>query len=175
VYVRERQQLISRSASYIAPAAEGEKAPYRAKTKLVEVGEATPPEDIAEALDLDVDELAVMRRRIMLINGEEAVELTDSWYPLRVARGTGLASERPLKGGSPAELRRLGFESHHCVELVSARMPNSEEVRTLNLAAGVPVLRILRTVFTEDDQRIEVISMVMAADRYQLLYELPVH
>jgi GntR family transcriptional regulator len=175
VYVRERQQLLSRSASYIAPAADGEKAPYRAKTKIVEVGEAVPPEDIADALGLEVDESAVMRRRVMLLNGVEAVELTDSWYPLGLARGSALASERPLRGGSPAELSRMGYESDHCTEEVTARMPTSEEVRTLSLGAGVPVLRILRTVFTGDDQRIEVMSMVMAGDRYKLFYELPVH
>jgi GntR family transcriptional regulator len=111
----------------------------------------------------------------MLLNGVEAVELTDSWYPLGLARGSALASERPLRGGSPAELSRMGYESDHCTEEVTARMPTSEEVRTLSLGAGVPVLRILRTVFTGDDQRIEVMSMVMAGDRYKLFYELPVH
>lgn len=174
VYVRETRRLVSRSASYLAPPADGERARYRGKTDLGEVGESVPPDEVAEALGLEVDEPAVVRRRVMVVEGEP-VETTVSWYPLHLARGTELAEHNLLDGGSPAALRRLGFESDHVKELVTTRMPTSEEVHVLKLGAGVPVLRILRTVFTSDERPIEVTDMILGGDRYQLLYELPVH
>lgn len=174
VFVRKRQQMLSRSASYLAPPPDGDKARYPDKTNIIEVVEAVPPDDLAEALGLEVDEPAIVRRRRMTID-DEGVELVSSWYPRFVAQDTALARPALVRGGSPAELARLGFEPHHCTEMVTTRMPTSEEARALSLGAGVPVLRVLRTVFTEDSRAVEAIEMVMAGDRYQLFYELPVH
>lgn len=174
VFVRRRQQMLSRSASYLAPPPEGERVRYPDKTNVVEVFEAVPPDDIAESLGLEVDEPAIVRRRQMTID-DQTVELVTSWYPRSVAQGTALESPARLRGGSPAELRRLGFDPHHCTEMVTTRMPTSSEARTLSLGAGVPVLRVQRTVFTEDGRPVEAIEMIMPGDRYQLFYELPVH
>lgn len=54
-------------------------------------------------------------------------------------------------------------------------MPTPEEADQLQLADGVPVIRIMRTSTTADGRVVEVMVMTLAADRHQLHYRLPVH
>ena len=60
-------------------------------------------------------------------------------------------------------------------EDVSARMPDPEEARSLQLAPGVPVINVVRTATDRDGTAVEVCDTVMAADAYMLSYELPAH
>jgi GntR family transcriptional regulator len=58
-------------------------------------------------------------------------------------------------------------------EDVSARMPTPREARLLTLSPGVSVFRLIRTAYDMDGRAVEVCDTVMAADVYQLSYELP--
>lgn len=53
------------------------------------------------------------------------------------------------------------------------RMPSPTEVKTLQLAAGVPVIHLIRTAFDTAGRAVEVCDTVMAADAYVLSYQLP--
>ncbi|HWO68322.1 MAG TPA: UTRA domain-containing protein, partial [Umezawaea sp.] len=55
--------------------------------RLREVAEVEPPREVAEALSVAEGELVVVRRRVMSLDGRP-VELTDSYYPVAIARGT---------------------------------------------------------------------------------------
>jgi GntR family transcriptional regulator len=52
-------------------------------------------------------------------------------------------------------------------------MPSPEEARGLRLAAGVPVITLVRTAYDSSGRAVEVCDTVMAADRYVLAYDLP--
>ncbi|WP_069886952.1 GntR family transcriptional regulator [Streptomyces luteocolor] len=179
VIVREHRQRTMRPASYMAPAPPGE--PYRwlteaakhgtaAHSTLMEVAEVRPPADVSAALNLAVDETALLRQQILTID-DEPVELVKSYYPLGIARGTAITGRRKIKGGTPALLAALGFPPRMSVDRVSARVPTQEQFHALRLPSGLPVLRTLRVVHSDGDRPIEVTVMVKAGHLYELQYE----
>lgn len=174
VFVREHKRIVSRSADFTAPVPEGQKAPHGRSTP-VEVAEVVPPEDVAEKLGLEPDGTAIKRARNMLEreNGE-IVEITTSYFPASIAKGTELEHSARLKGATPGALARLGYVPRRCQEWVEARMPTAAEARTLALPPGTPVLRMLRVTWADNDLPIEALDIVFGANRYLLEYDLPV-
>ena len=51
-------------------------------------------------------------------------------------------------------------------------MPTPDEARQLQLPPGVPVFRILRTVYDSEGQPVEVQDSVAAGDRHGFRYEV---
>ncbi|MFJ7209740.1 GntR family transcriptional regulator [Streptomyces sp. NPDC098789] len=180
VIVREHRQRTIRPADSLSTGASAD-APYpwltdaagpgaHAVSRLVEVREALPPADVALALGLGPDDRALLRHQLLRIDGEPA-ELVRSYYPLDIARGTALTEARKIKGGTPTLLAGLGFRPRLSVDRVSARIPTQEEHRALGLSSDLPVLRTLRTVFSDDRRPVEVTVMVKAGHLYELRYE----
>ncbi|MYX41347.1 UTRA domain-containing protein [Streptomyces sp. SID89] len=112
------------------------------------------------------------RRRRYLLDGRP-VEFAASYLPLDIARGTQIAEPNPGPGGIYARLEELGHRLDHFEEEIRARMPSPDEVRTLRLASGVPVIHLIRTAFDTEGRAVEVCDTVMAADAYVLAYQLP--
>lgn len=179
VTVREHRQRTVRPASYMAPAGSGE--PYRwlteaakdgsrAHSTLLEVVECEPPADVAEALRLSKPGAALLRRQLLLID-DEPVELVASYYPLEIARGTAMAERRKIPGGTPTLLAELGYPPRLSVDRVSARVPTQDQYQALRLPGGLPVLRTLRVVHSDDARPIEATVMVKAGHLYELQYE----
>ncbi len=52
-----------------------------------------------------------------------------------------------------------------------ARMPTPGETAELSLQPGVPVVRVLRTVYDSEGRPVEVQDSVVAADRHEFRYE----
>ena len=50
-------------------------------------------------------------------------------------------------------------------------MPTSDETAELSLLPGVPVVRVLRTVYDSEGRPVEVQDSVVAADRHEFRYE----
>ncbi len=94
-----------------------------------------------------------------------------SYYPLGIARGTAMTERRKIKGGTPALLAEAGFPPRLSVDSVSARVPTQEQYTLLRLPGDLPVLRTLRTVYSDGDLPIEVTVMVKASHLYELRYE----
>ncbi|MEU4501411.1 GntR family transcriptional regulator [Streptomyces sp. NPDC024089] len=179
VTVREHRQRTVRPASYMAPAGSGE--PYRwlteaarngsrAHSKLLEVAEAVPPADVAEALRLPKSGTAVLRRQLLTMD-DEPVELAASYYPLDIAHGTAMTERRKIPGGTPTLLAELGHPPRLGVDRVSARVPTQDQYQALRLPGGLPVLRTLRVVYSDDERPIEATVMVKAGHLYELQYE----
>jgi GntR family transcriptional regulator len=141
---------------------------------MIDVAEATPPPDVAELLKLPDDALVVVRSRRYSLNGKP-VETATSYIPTDIARGTPIADPNPGPGGIYRRIEELGHTLERFTEEVSARMPTPEEVRTLRLAPGIPVFRLVRTAYALDGRAVEVCDTIMAADAYVLNYELPAH
>lgn len=180
VYVRERPQQTIEPAAYVAAAPAG--APYswvseaarrsrRGETRIVAVGEVAAPAQVAQALGIDPRAVVQLRHRVMLLDGEPA-EVVWSYYPVGIARGTGLAESRRIKGGAPRLLAEMGLPPREFVDRVSVRLPTSEEFVALELPPDVPVLRTIRVIFTDDARPIEVTVMVKAGHRCQLEYHV---
>jgi GntR family transcriptional regulator len=103
---------------------------------------------------------------------EQPCELTDSYYPARIAAGTALASTAKIRGGAMALLAELGYVGRRVQEDVTARMPDEEERELLRAAAHEPVLRLERVVRDGEERPIQVDLITMPAHRQRLRYEL---
>lgn len=178
VTVREHRQRTIRPAAYMAPSPSGE--PYRwlteaansgrrARSTLLDVSEAEPPADVADALALQPGGTAILRYQLLSIDGEPA-ELVASYYPLGIAEGTAITERRRIPGGTPTLLVSLGLPPRIGVDRVSARVATQEQYRLLRLPGDLPVLRTLRVVFSDDDRPIEASVMVKAGHPYEVQY-----
>jgi len=173
VYVREVKRLVSRSADFVSPVAEGGKPPH-GKSTPPEIDRVVPPDEVAEKLGIEPDEEVVRRRRVMIDGGGTALEISTSYVPLEIAAGTEIEGALKLKGAIPTVLKRLGYPPRTCREWVTGRMPTSAEANTLRIAPSVPVLYTLRQTCTDGDRPVEVLEIVFSAERYMLEYDLPV-
>ncbi len=149
---------------------EAEAAGSRPEVDSLEVKEERPTQDIATRLGGARRVLA--RRRRYLLDGRP-VEFATSYLPLDLARDTPIAQPNPGPGGIYARLEELGHQLDHFDEEIRARMPIPDEVKTLRLAAGVPVIHLIRTAYDTEGRAVEVCDTVMAADAYVLAYQLP--
>ncbi|MFE2164853.1 GntR family transcriptional regulator [Streptomyces sp. NPDC059447] len=179
VTVLEHRREVMHPAAYSKPAETGrpyrwlEEAEKRGKApsiQLVNVEEVRPPADIAAALDLGADGRAVLRQQLLSLDGEPC-ELVKSYYPLEIARGTGLAERRRIKGGTPTLLNELGYPPVRTIDLVTAEEPTQEEYAALQLPSPISVLRTFRVVLSNDDRPIEATTMAKAGHLYRLQYE----
>ncbi|MCQ8835019.1 GntR family transcriptional regulator [Streptomyces malaysiensis] len=149
---------------------EAEAAGSRPEVDNLEVKEERPSQDISARLGSPRKVLA--RRRRYLLDGRP-VEFATSYLPLDLARNTPIAQPNPGPGGIYARLEEMGHRLDHFDEEIRARMPSPAEVRTLQLASGVPVIHLVRTAYDVEGRAVEVCDTVMAADAYVLAYQLP--
>jgi GntR family transcriptional regulator len=138
----------------------------------ITVSEERPPDDVVQRLHLGSRVKVVVRRRRYLIDAHP-VEFATSYIPAEIARGTAIAEQNTGPGGIYARLEELGHRLDHYDEEIRARMPDPEEARSLQLAAGVPVFQLIRTAVDVDGRPVEVCNTVMSSDAYVLDYRLP--
>lgn len=157
------------STAYVTPrrdgrgdswAEEAQQQGARGTQKLVAVEEVSPPGQVAQALTLRDGEPAVIRRRVMHLNGRP-VELTDSYYPPGIARGTRLAEHRKIRGGAVTLLADLGHAIRSVEEDVTVDVLDEAAAGALELPAGEPALVLTRTSRAADGRPVEVSVMTM--------------
>ena len=146
----------------------------RPEQRLLEVATIAAPGEVALRLDLGDTGQAVVRRRVFLVN-DQPVALCDSYYPAQWAAGTPIAEARRIRGGvhrviedPNGPIRRHIARS---VDELVARMPTPDEATAMQLPTGVPVVRVLRTIYDSNDHPLEVQDTVAAADRHEFRYE----
>lgn len=142
----------------------------RGTQQLGEVSEVAAPSDVIEVLGADQ---VVVRRRVMLLD-DRPVELTDSYYPVEIARGTALAEPRKIRGGAVRLLAELGHRPRLIREDVYAHRPTARERDALRLDDQGWTLRIFRVSSTETGLPVEVSVMTMPAESRRLRYEINV-
>ena len=152
--------------------AEMEQAGRRPQVEMLELGPAPASPEVARTLGVQEGDQVLVRRRRYLAD-DHPVETATSYLPYDLVQGTPICQENPGPGGIYARLEDLGHELDHFEEEVSARMPHPEEAKLLELPAGVPILRVVRTATDTDGRIVEVCDTIKAADRYVLSYELP--
>ncbi|MCX2967865.1 MULTISPECIES: GntR family transcriptional regulator [Streptomyces] len=149
---------------------EAEAAGSRPEVDNLEVKEERPSADVSARLG--APRRVLTRRRRYLLDGRP-VEFATSYLPLDLARDTPIAQPNPGPGGIYARLEELGHKLDRFEEEIRARMPSPQEIKTLRLAAGVPVIHLVRTAYDTKGRAVEVCDTVMAADAYVLSYQLP--
>ncbi|MEU6174390.1 UTRA domain-containing protein [Streptantibioticus parmotrematis] len=136
---------VGSSTSYLRPRADGEPEPWaeeaaasggKGTQRITFAGEVSAPAVVARLLG--EDDAVVVRRRVMYLD-DIPTELTDTYYPLRIASGTALARTGKIRGGAVTLLRQLGHVGRRVEEEVSARMPTVEERDALGLTDTQPV------------------------------------
>ncbi len=181
--VLERRPVIHRSASYVAPAADGGAQTWtkalselglRGTHSLGRVGEVPAPDDVAAALGIEPGTSVVCRPRVMLADGEP-VETADSYYRLAVASGTAIARQGLIRGGVYAVFAAQGFPLADREETVTAGPVTDTERERLALPASACVIRMTIVHRTADGSPISVDVCTLRADRYRLTYTVPVH
>ncbi|MEU0214482.1 UTRA domain-containing protein [Streptomyces sp. NPDC006265] len=170
----------STSMPYLTPREQGQGEAWsedaaaqgrRGSQRIVHAGEVPAPAEVARLLGVPDGEPVVVRRRLILLD-DEPNELTDTYYPVAIARGTPLAGTAKIRGGAVTLLAELGHVGALVREDVTAGLPDEEERQTLRIAPTEPVLRLTRLTLDRDERPIQVDRMVMPAQRHQLRYEI---
>ncbi|MEU9339076.1 UTRA domain-containing protein [Streptomyces sp. NPDC048290] len=173
---------VSTSTPYLTPRGQGQGDAWsadaaarrrRGSQRILHAGEVPAPDEVARLLGVPDGEPVVVRRRLILLD-EEPHELTDSYYPTGIARGTALAGTAKIRGGAVTLLARLGHVGALVREDVSADLPSEEERQALATPPGDPVLRLTRLTLDRDERPLQVDRMVMPARRQRLSYEITI-
>ena len=126
-------------------------------------------------LDIDEGTEVVVRRLTFLLEGIP-VALHDGYFPADLAAGTAIEQPHLIRGGAHAVIEDpMGTVRRHIarsVDEITGRMPTPDEARTLRMPPGVPVFRILRTVYDSEGQPVEVQDSVAAGDRHTFCFEV---
>jgi len=112
-----------------------------------------PPQEVADRLGLRPAERALLRRSLLLLGGA-ATQLADRYFPLDVTET---------------------WQPERWLEEVTLRMPSPGEARQLGISGGVPLVRVLRTLYDDTGRALEASDLLLAGDRHVLVYEIPAH
>ncbi|MFJ9410463.1 GntR family transcriptional regulator [Streptomyces sp. NPDC101393] len=173
-------EWVSTSMPYLTPREKGQPDAWgeetaargrRGRQRIVHAGEIAAPADIAQLLRVAEGEDVVVRRRVMYLD-DTPCELTDTYYPARIARGTRLAGTAKIPGGAVSLLAELGHIGARVQEDVTARMPGEEESTTLLTGTDEPLLELTRVTLDRNDQPIQVDRMAMPGNLQRLRYEI---
>ncbi|WP_225101486.1 GntR family transcriptional regulator [Streptomyces sp. CoH27] len=171
---------VSTSMPYLTPRQKGQPDAWGAEAaarggkgsqRIVRADEVPAPEEVAALLGVGAGEMVVVRRRVIQLD-DVPCELTDTYYPVSIARGTRLAEKGKIPGGAVTLLAELGYVGTRVREDVTARLPGAEEREVLQLAPDEPVLTLSRVTLDREDRPIQADMMVMPAHRQQLRYEM---
>lgn len=132
------------------------------------------PYDVASLLHVEPGAEVVIRERLM---GDpetgEPKQLATSYIP------GPLAAELPVlgqavtgPGGIYDRLEEAGHGPIRWTEAISARAPSPEEAKALRLAAGVPLLRIVRLAESPAGRPLEVNDTRMDGERFEVGYSI---
>lgn len=144
------------------------------QTQTVNLTEADS--EIATALGIEPGAPVYARARLVKDEGTPTHTLTSYYRPEHV-EGTPIVDPKPGpagRGGGFLVLTLQGLEPDHMTETICARMPTPEEMDTLELLAGEPVMVLHRTTFTKDGTPVEFARGVHAASRFSWTYSFAI-
>jgi GntR family transcriptional regulator len=117
----------------------------------------------------DGDRVFVRRRRYVLDG--KPVLLARSYLPAKLVAGSAITQPDTGPGGIYARLHELGHTPTHFREDLRARMPEPSETNELAIAAGTPIVEIVRIAYTENGLAVEINEMVADASAYVFRYD----
>jgi GntR family transcriptional regulator len=138
----------------------------------VEVDRCPAPPDIAEALGLGPDQLALCRSRQFML-ADRTVQAAISWLDLGLVADTPIASTESGPGGIYARLAELGHEPVRFREVVRAEHADRDGRTELELQTRTRTFAITRYAYDSGGRCVEVNEMTLDADVYVLAYDFP--
>lgn len=154
-------------------AAQGQKA----KQHIREVVEVPAPDDVASLLGLAPGAPVLLRRRLFTVDGTP-MQTCDGYYEPELVAGTPIAEPRPIRGGVHSVIEDpdgpIGRRIVQFVEDIDVRMPYPHEVQQLDIPAGVPLARVLRTAYDPSGKALEVLDSRVPCDRHTFRYVIDV-
>lgn len=132
----------------------------------------TAPPRAVEILGVEPNSQVYARARLVKLHGKPTHTLT-SYYRPKDVEGTPIVDPTPGpagRGGGFAVLTLQGLEPHEVTETFHARMPTPDEMTTLQLPAGEPVMILERVTRTKDGHAVEYATGVHAASRFSWTY-----
>jgi GntR family transcriptional regulator len=146
-----------------------------ARVEVPDISRVVPPPDVADRLDVPSDEPSVVQRVNHYFADEEPVQIGITYIPWTLAQGSVLATEAKTGSGSIyGRFEELGHRMTRVREEITARMPRPDEVNTLAVPPGVPVIEVLHTGIDQDGNAFEVTRFVMRSDLTALDYSMSV-
>jgi GntR family transcriptional regulator len=139
----------------------------------IQVGEADAPAHVRDLLGLPVDATVVLRSRRFVLDGKPVL-ISRSWLPVSIAAGTAIAQPDTGPGGTYARLADLGHAPARFREDLRSRMPSPDEADRLEIAAGTPVIDVIRIALDAHGRPVEVNEMTADASAYIFRYEFNV-
>jgi GntR family transcriptional regulator len=165
--LRRSERVAGRGAS-ITDAAQGG---WKSSAK-VEIRVEPASERVATELRIEVGADVLVRDRVLSANGEP-IQLAVSRLPRSITEGTTIERENPGPGGIYARLEESGHALEYFEERVTSRIGTDDETDALRLNSGSPVLAVTRIAYRTGGNPVEINDMVLAAERYELVYDLP--
>ncbi|RSN50734.1 GntR family transcriptional regulator [Actinomadura sp. WAC 06369] len=116
----------------------------------------------------------LLRRRFVFYARDEPQQISVNFLPWALVGDTPVAdpAREPWPGGTLAQLAYLGHPPTRVEESVRSRMPTPDEVETLRLTGGVPVLAITRRLLSGPGVMEVCRDIVLPADRVVLDYAI---
>lgn len=128
---------------------------------------------IAEALGLRAGSQVIERRRLLYRDGRPS-HIADTFMSDAFADNAEVRHAGPLTGGVAAILEDAGRKITRYVDELSVRMPTPAEAQHLQIATGVPVIVLLRTLLDNDALAVCATVSVLPGDRNGLRYTVTV-
>jgi GntR family transcriptional regulator len=129
--------------------------------------------EIAEAFGIDIGDPVYERARLVKDAGGRPTHTLTSYYRPDDVEGTPLVDPTPGpagRGGGFAVLTMQGLELDTMTESFHSRMPTPDEMETLELSAGEPVMILQRITMTSTGRVVEFARGVHAASRFSWSY-----
>ena len=169
----ERYSHHLRESTGLSPfRAEVAKQGKTARVDCTSITKTDPPADVVDRLSISGD-TKVVRRVNWYFADDEPVQMGVTYIPWDIADGTPLADSVKLgKGSLYARLDERGHRITGIREEVSSRMPTPDEVESLHIPVGTPVIEVVHTSFDQDDKPFEVTRFIMRADTNGLDYRI---
>lgn len=145
--------------------------PGRAEQMEISVARTPAPLPIADRLAIEPGTPVVERRRVLYLESRPN-QTADSYFPAELVADSAIMAPALLEHGVDQVLRELGHPVARHVDEVTVRMPLPAEAQTLQIAAGVPVMAVLRTAYDNEDQPVATSVSILPGDRHALVYEV---
>jgi GntR family transcriptional regulator len=138
-------------------------------SRVLEMRQVQPPENVARQLDLGPGESAIVIERVRFIRNEPVLVVT-TYVPYSLCPD--LLQQDLTENGLYALLReKQGYRVDHAKRFVEAVAATDREAQLLKIKRGAPLLLIESTVYLEDGRPIDYYVARHRGDRLRLIIE----
>lgn len=142
----------------------------RSSRKTFDMRIAVAPDDVADRLGIETNDLTVIRELVQYVDDEPWMHEI-SWYPRQLAEGAGLDVPHDIPQGTMRALRDAGHVEISWHDEIVARAPTPDEAQLLDVAPGVALIVHTRTGATSE-RVTRVTRACRPGDRVRITYDL---